>query len=116
MISQQTGARYAPITVSRPYAEFQARPPEDQDHVVGRALARFRSSRPIAAATLFDIGDVAHAPFGVLLAQAGVEHGIAHRGVPALALERAIEKQPAVAAQIAPAPANRPSATRHGAM
>ena len=61
------------------------------------------SSQGQAAARgqLFEIGDIAHAPFGVTLAQAGVEHRVAERGMLAVALERTIEKQPPVGAQIA---------------
>ena len=75
------------------------------------------SVKPDARRQLLQIRDIAHAPFGVAVAQAGVEHGVAERGVLAVALERAVEKQPPVRrADNAPAPANRPSATRHGAM
>src|SRR5258705_228109 len=76
------------------------RSPENQTHVVGGHWHGFDQRKAHASGELLEIGDVAHAPFGVLLAQAGVEHGIAHRGVLALALERSVEKQPPLAAQI----------------
>ena len=54
------------------------------------------SARPTPAASALDLADIAHAPFGVALAQAGVEHRVAERGVLAVALERPVEKQPPV--------------------
>ena len=57
---------------------------------------------PCRRGQLFEILDIAHAPFGIAVAQAGVEHRIAERGVLAVALERPVEKQPPVRTQIAP--------------
>ena len=92
--------------------------PERQDRLAGRTRkfprrsnTRIRllagigtvsiNAKPNTSGQLLDIGDVAHAPFGIAVAQAGVEHRIAERGVLAVALERPVEKQPPVGAQIA---------------
>src|SRR5258705_5941231 len=74
---------------------------EYQDQIVGRHRHDFAQREPNAPGQLLDIDDVAHAPFGVLLAQTGVEQGIAERGMLAVALERSIEEQPAVIVQMA---------------
>ena len=47
-----------------------------------------------------ELGDVAHAPFRVLAAQAFIERGVARRVVLAIALERAIEEQPAIGGEM----------------
>ncbi len=80
---------------------LRCRPPEHQDEVVGGHLEDFSQFEPHAFGKPGDIADVAHAPFRVLRLQAGVEHGVADRGMPAVALEGAIEEQPPVLAQMA---------------
>src|SRR5436305_1587123 len=47
-----------------------------------------------------ELGDVAHAPFRILAAQALVERGVARRVVLAVALERAVEEQPAIGGKV----------------
>src|SRR5690349_13278834 len=73
---------------------------EHQDQVVAGHLDGLAQGEAIAGGERLDIGDVAHAPFGIFLAQPRVEHGIGDRRVMAPALERAIEVEPAIVAEI----------------
>src|SRR5712671_1091993 len=74
---------------------------EYQNLVVGGHRYDLAQCQPDATGQLLEIVDIAHAPFGVVLAQTGVEHGIAERGMLAVALERPVEEQPPVVAQMA---------------
>jgi hypothetical protein len=51
--------------------------PKYQDQVVGRHFDGLQQGQATARGQLFEIGDIAYAPFGVTLAQAGVEYGVA---------------------------------------
>src|SRR5437879_1156728 len=73
---------------------------EGQHQIVGGHFRHFAQHESGALAELLEIGDIAHAPFGIAFAKAGVEHGVRERGVLAVALERAVQEQLTVAAQI----------------
>src|SRR6478752_2876275 len=75
---------------------------EDQDEVVGGHFDDLAQPQARALCERLDVADVTHAPFGVLRSQAGVKYRVADRGVFAVALERPVEIEPAVIAQMAP--------------
>src|SRR6478752_322064 len=77
-----------------------ARSLEYQNQVIGGHRHDLAQCQFDAAGQLLDIADVAHAPFSIALAQASIEHGIADGRVLAVALERPVEEQPAVIAQM----------------
>jgi hypothetical protein len=89
---------------------------EHQNEIVGRHLEGLGQLETRSFRESSDIADVAHAPLLVLGFQAGVEHRVADGGMPAVALERPVEEQPPVLAQLARRARDQPSATRHGAM
>src|ERR1700757_938241 len=76
-------------------------PREHQDEIVGGHLNDLAQGKAAVCGEPFDIGDIAHAPLRIRLAQAGVEHGVRDRGVLAVALERPIEQEETVASQSA---------------
>src|SRR3984957_1556695 len=73
-----------------------------QDQVVGRHFGNLDQHKTGFPGQLFHSLDIAYAPFGVPFAKARVEHGIADRGMLAAALERPVQKQPTVRAQVTP--------------
>ena len=67
------------------------RSPEGQNQVVGRHRYDFEQRQAGGIGEVSNVSDIAHAPFGITLAQTGIEHGIADRGVLAVALEGSVE-------------------------
>ena len=67
-----------------------------QNKVVGGQLGDFDEIQIHAFGKRAYVGDVPHAPFGIVVPQAGVERRIAGRGVLAVALEGTVEKQSAI--------------------
>src|SRR5664279_1672260 len=64
---------------------------ESQNHIIGWHLGDLDQRQAVARREPLQRLDIAHAPFRITVAKAGVENGITDRGVFAAALERAIE-------------------------
>src|SRR3974390_1446933 len=70
-------------------------PLKNNRRVVRGHLDQVREPEPVRLRKLPQVGGVAHAPFGVVAAEVGIECFVARRIVGAIAAERAVEKQPA---------------------
>src|SRR4029077_1684288 len=81
---------------------------EYQRQIVGGHLDGFDKLETGACPEFLQIVDIAHAPFGVLVAKAFIERGIAGCGMLAAALERPIEEQPPSDLQVAPGAGKQP--------
>src|SRR3569832_2056188 len=79
-----------------------------QREIVGRHLGDLDQRKPGTIRKLLDGLDVAHAPFGISLAQTGVEAGVAVRRVLSATPERAVQKKHATLVQCAPRTSNKP--------
>src|SRR5438874_11429430 len=74
---------------------------EHHDGVVRRHLDDLGEPEPVLFARLFKVGDIAHAPFGIVAAEVGVERFVARRIVNAVATKRAVENESAAWTEVA---------------